>query len=294
MSFWDDCWDGCLPISRRRRRSSSAFRLKDYEAGIQRRYEHHEQEEGSTEHTELKIRIRATEQDNKAKVFAVEATNVLPVLRVRCSVDFGKKMASVQLRTKHLRTKARGRSGKICISPTSVLKFPYESKNCIQTMTISKLEEGQIRFRLYKVFRRKKDVLLGEYVLDIPFLNLDIRKHRINLFDVIMELHESGSKHIKPPRVLDLQSSMRERSGANMQFNEEDDSCHPLLQEVQSNRQGLSDFGRSRDLIESTELRTEAVHNLSSKTDEMRSNARGFRDLCIRIRQQKEKKARKC
>ena len=294
MSFWNDCCNGYWPVLQRQRRSSPPSVVYDREARIRQRYGLHGSEEGSTSHIELKIRIRTTEQDNKAKIFAIEATNVLPVLRKRSShVDSGDEIASVQLRTKHLRIKARGRSGNVRISQASVLKFPYESKDCIQSLTVSEFVAGQIRFRLYNVFSRRKDILHGEYILNIPSLKLvDIGEYKTTSYDVIMELHKSRSERVKPPRVLDLRSRMRERLGRNVQSSNEDDPSHLLLQEAQSSRQGLSDYGRSRD-FEGAKSQTEGINDLLSKTDKMRSSARGWRHANAKITQQKEEKTQK-
>ena len=276
--------------------SSEDHRENDLHERIRRKYglkptKHRQPEEQSTSQIALKISFTIRNLSEEVKIFAIEAANVMPMLKEKFpDVESGDELILIQIRTKHLTTKARGQSRKISVyqsSVTGALKF---SNDCIQTMTVSEFEEGQIRFRLYNVFRRKNDVLLGEYILDIPSLNLDVGKYRTTSYDVIMELHESGSEQVRQPKVLDLRSRMRERMEKNMQSSQDYDlSLSPVHKSENSGNQS-NDKGGFQDLFKSAQKRTEGVSKLLDTTEDLKHGARNLRDAAVEIRKRKQKK----
>ena len=273
----------------------------------------------------LKISIKMMVRSDVVKIFAIEATNVLTALKeINADVEStsADELILVQIRTKILPTDVRGHSRKFEVyeSLTGAMKF---SNECLHTLTMTEFMSKQVRFRLYNVFKQKRDVLLGEYILDIPTLNLEIESCTMNVF---MQLHEPNCEVIKPPEVTDtrrLLSSMSGSSGqssgsSNRSFKttirrgdvrassrksiptfaesteaEGGEAKSPSSLQVQEKTEdgdGQSPQSPFQHMMRSAHERTENVEKLEHATEEMTQKASNFNDMSVRLREKYQKK----
>ena len=287
------------------------------------------EKELSTSRVDLKVSIKMMVRSDVVKIFAIEATNVIPVLQEICpETDFVStdELVLVQIRTKILPTDVRGHSKKFEVyeSLTGAMKFANE---CLHTMTITEFVSKQVRFRLYNVFKQKRDILLGEYILDIPSLNLDVESCTMN---VVMQLHEPGSEDVQPPEVMDTRRLLSSTSGSsnlsssssNKSFkattirrgdtrtvsrrgipvfsdsseaDQGDTKTSTTLQPVEegaevTGEETSSPQGAFQQLIKGVNDRTENVEKLEDTTEEMAREASAFSDMTIKLREKYQKK----
>ena len=278
---------------------------------------------------DLKISIKMMVRSDVVKIFAIEAANVIPVLRQKCpetDLTSTDELVLVQIRTKVLPTDVRGHGKKFEVyeSLTGTMKFANE---CLHTLNITEFMSKQIRFRLYNVFKQKRDILLGEYILDIPSLNLNIEGCTIN---VLMQLHEPNSEAVQPPEVMDTRRLLSSTSGSSNQssgssnrsfkptttirrgdsrpmmrkgipvFSEssETDSGEPKpsssLQPVQESMEApeneQASQGAFQQLRKGLDDRTENVKKLEDTSEKLDREASAFSELSIKIKEKYQKK----
>ena len=280
---------------------------------------------------DLKISIKIMVRSDIVKIFVVEATNVLPVLKEKNPEHdlSGEELLLVQVRTKILPTEFRSHSHKFEVYEgfTGAMKFANE---CLYTLTIPEFVNKQIRFRLYNVFKQKRDILLGEYILDIPSLGLEIESTTTN---VLMQLHEPTCETVKPPELVDvrrlLSSSGTGSSGStggqpgipperslkstirrsdvkvtsrkslpifsNIPEKEPvDGKQSPSLVSIEEQSKAVTKEmgpeGPFQHMIKGAHDRTEKLEGLSSATDDMAHEASAFSEMSTRLREKYQKK----
>ena len=121
---------------------------------------------------------------------------------------------TLQLRTKIAPSETRGHSKKYSLKENVLdsVKFCNENLHCFN---ISELNESRIRFRLYQLYKQKRDRLLGEYNLVLK--DLDISLNDSGTSSVCMRLHdadENDKKEAAKVRKYHSQSSLSSPSGS--------------------------------------------------------------------------------
>ena len=197
--------------------------------GILKKYKLSTKQDGSdSDHAQLlhnvdlTISIKIMARSDTVKIFVVEASNVLPVIRDRTAKDpettprsseeskTSEELLLVQVRTKLMHSEIRGHSKKYEVYEglTGAMKF---SNECIHTISISDFLSQPIRFRFYNVFKQKRDILLGEYILDTAGLNLEIENGTTS---VLLHLHETAASSVQPPEKFDHRRMLSSSSAA--------------------------------------------------------------------------------
>lgn len=111
---------------------------------------------------------------------------------------------TLQLRTKITPSETRGHSKKYTLKENVLdsVKFCNENLHCF---TIGELKESTIRFRLYQLFKQRRDRLLGEYNMILN--DLDINVIESGTSSVSMRLHDVDENNKKEaPKVKKYQS----------------------------------------------------------------------------------------
>jgi len=146
----------------------------------------------------LTIALEILKEKDEVKVYALNAQNMSNIFDNLLSTEsgFSEERNIVQLRTKVLSSNARGTSCKYVVikGVTFELKFQGE---CLNHFILSEFRNTSIRFRLYKILKRRRDRLLGECTLDTSRLNLNHNKNsktEIELQLSSSEAQEAGTR----------------------------------------------------------------------------------------------------
>ena len=299
-------------------------------AGIFRRYTSKSDDSTSPKITpaakiELKVGIKVMPRSKVVKVSAIKATNVSTAFKEIHSdakLSTASEFGSVQIRTKILPSGVRGRSKKHKVYENSIETVGF-SNECLHTLIMKEFMSKQIRFRLYNVFQQKRDVLLGEYVLNVSSLNLEMYSCTIN---VLMQLHESTCKTAKPPEVIDthpLLSSIPSSSGQprgsvkhSFTFTEKMSTLPSkkvvrtfadsaaledagemkslgslrILPEKTEDSEGQSTQSPFQLLMGGANERTESVTKLENASEQITQNASNLNDTMVQLRETYKKK----
>lgn len=318
--------------------------------GILKKYKLSSKQDGSDSdqassmfNVDLKISIKIMAKSDSVKIFVIEACNVMSVIREKASNSEAVKSSEergmsidelllVQVRTKLLPTEIRGHSKKYEVYEglTGTMKF---SNECIHTLSVSEFLNRKVRFRFYNVFKQKRDILLGEYILDTAALNLEIENGTTS---ILLHLHEPDCTFVLPPEKSETRRMLSSSSGTGSSGQSSVSSNKSLKSTIRRGdvkpnpRRGIPFFSQSSEtdleskpqavgqshlhtVDESTESqnkerapdspfqhmmkgvneRTVNVERLQSASEDMANEASAFSDMSSRLREKYQKKASK-
>lgn len=155
---------------------------------------------------ELKIDLKVFPASECLKVFAVSAYGVSASALDESTGGNGDETPSpsepepivLQLRTKVTPQEARGHSKKYTLKE-NVLDSVKFSNECLHTLSTDDLGDSQLRLRLYRLHKQRRDRLLGEYTLVLA--RLDISPSDSGVSSVSMQLHDVDVTPEQPPKV---------------------------------------------------------------------------------------------
>nr|XP_002129808.1 uncharacterized protein LOC100175316 [Ciona intestinalis] len=205
----------------------------------------------------LKVGIKVMARSNQVKIFALDASNVMDVIEVKITAKEEATGSSVredkpiiQLRTKLIPSDTRGHSKKYEVheSITGSMKFMNE---CLHSVSVNDFRNCSVRFRLYYVLKHHHDMLLGEYILEIPNVALDFESGTTN---VLMELHEPNNENVKPAQICEVHRSLSSVSssgtGSQSSFASSTSSFKSTIRRgdvKQSTRKGIPSFDERQE-----------------------------------------------
>lgn len=160
---------------------------------------------------DLKLGIKTMLHSKVVKIFALQATNLMFMLRSKSPPEtLSDEKIIVQLRTKVIPIEARGHSKKYEIreSLTGTMKFMNE---CVHEIQLVEIKHLKIRFRIYHVLKKHRDILLCEYVLN---LGSNLGYDSSGTVNVILPMHEPDATVIRQPIISETRRSLSSLSSA--------------------------------------------------------------------------------
>lgn len=139
----------------------------------------------------VKISVKIMPRSDLVKIFVIEATNVMSILKIHDFPEAGGSSDSesapiMQIRSKLIPSEIRGHTRKYEINDgiTGAMKFRNE---CLHSLTVDEFLKCSLRVRVYYVLKHHRDKLLGEYTLEIKQLDISMETGTTN---IIMETYD--------------------------------------------------------------------------------------------------------